>query len=289
MASTNDLTNWGRWGAEDEQGSLNLITPELIKQAAGLVKTGKVYSLDMPLEATGPQWPQRHKTWKVTTFRNDPAASGSADDVVTMHSHSGTHMDALCHVWYHNEFYNGFKASENISSNGAIRNSIDKVPFIVGRGVLLDIAGWKGVDHLGLGEAVTATDLDQCAESQGVKLQAGDILLVRTGWLRVFEKDQALFDSGEPGLNLSTLPWLKQHDIVAIGTDSHAVEVLDIIPPPEGTPFHWVAIRDLGLYLLENLNLEELAADRAYEFLFVVAPLKLTAGVGSPINPVAIT
>src|SRR5262245_22833621 len=198
MASTNDLTNWGRWGAEDERGSLNLITPALIKHAAGLVKTGKAYSLAMPLEATGPQWPMRHKTWRVTTFRNDPAASGSADDVVTMHSHSGTHMDALCHVWYHNEFYNGFKASENISSNGATRNSIDKVPFIVGRGVLLDIAGWKGVDHLGVGEAVTATDLDQCAESQGVKLQAGDILLVRTGWLRVFETDRTLFDSGEP-------------------------------------------------------------------------------------------
>jgi kynurenine formamidase len=288
MASTNHLSNWGRWGAEDERGSLNLITPELIKQAAGLVKTGQVYSLAMPLEADGPQWPARHKTWTVTTFRNDPADSGSADDVVTMHSHSGTHMDALCHVWYHNQLYNGFNAAENISTKGAVRNSIDKVPFIIGRGVLLDIARWKGVDHLGLGEPVTASDLDQCAESQSIKPQTGDILLVRTGWLRVFEKDRALFDRGEPGLDLSTLPWLKRHDIVAVGVDNHAVEVLAAIPP-DGVPFHRIAIRDLGIYLLEYLNLEALAASRVYEFLFIVAPLKLTAGVGSPINPIAIT
>lgn len=287
MTTANHLSNWGRWGSEDERGSLNLITPELIKQAASLVKTGKVYSLAMPLEAVGPQWPERHKTWKVTTFRNDPAGSGSADDVVTMHSHSGTHMDALCHVWYHDQLYNGFNATENISTKGAARNAIDKVPFIVGRGVLLDIAGWKGVDHLGLGEAITASDLDQCAKSQSIKPQAGDILLVRTGWLRIFETERAVFDSGEPGLDLSTLPWLKQHDIVAVGVDNHAVEALAVIPP-EGVPFHRIAIRDLGIYLLEYLNLEALAADRAYEFFFMVAPLKLMAGIGSPINPIAI-
>jgi kynurenine formamidase len=282
-----NLSNWGRWGSEDEQGSLNLITPILVKEAASLVKIGKVYSLAMPLEADGPQWPQRHKTWRVTTYRNDPTDSGGADDVVTLHSHSGTHMDALCHVWYHNQLYNGFDATENVSSNGATRNSIDKVPYIVGRGILLDIAGWKGVDHLELGEPITASELSQCAQSQQIRPRGGDILLVRTGWLRVFEKDPVLFNKGAPGVDLSTLPWLKQHDIVAIGADNHGVEVMPTIPPA-GVPFHRVAIRDLGIYLLEYLNLEELATDQAYEFFFMVAPLKLTAGVGSPINPIAI-
>jgi kynurenine formamidase len=282
------ISNWGRWGADDELGTLNLLTPEIVKAAAELVKTGKVYSLSMPLEAEGPQWPQRHKTWRVTTFRNPPNERGGADDVITLHSHSGTHMDALCHVWYENQLYNGHSAAEHVTSAGATRNSIDRVPYIVGRGLLLDIAGWKGVDHLQLGEAVTATDLDACAAAQGVTVRPGDLLLVRTGWMRIFRRDKALYNSGEPGIDTSTIPWLKAHDVVAVGADNQAVEVMTEIPPAQ-LPVHAAAIRDLGIYLLENLNLEALAADRVYESLLVIAPLQLTAAVGSPINPIAIT
>jgi kynurenine formamidase len=283
-----DLSNWGRWGADDERGSLNLLTPELVKQAAGLVKTGKVYSLSMPLETNGPQWPLRHRTWKVTVHRGvGKSGSGSADDVVTMHSHSGTHMDALCHYFYDDQIYNGFKASDHITSQGITRNSIDNVPALVGRGVLLDIAAWKGVDNLHLGEGISADDLDQCAAAQGINIQPGDMVLVRTGWMRIFSSDRAQYDSGEPGLDTSTLAWLKAHDIVAIGADNQAVEVLHSIPPDK-LPFHEVAIRDLGIYLLENLQLDVLAADKAYEFLLVVAPLRLTNGAGSPINPIVI-
>jgi kynurenine formamidase len=281
------ISNWGRWGADDERGTLNLLTPEIVKAAAGLVKTGKVYSLSMPLEAEGPQWPQRHKTWRITTFRNPPHDRGSADDVITLHSHSGTHMDALCHVWYDNQLYNGYNAAEHMSSTGTTRNSIDKVPYIVGRGLLLDIAGWKDVDHLQLGEVVTAADLDGCAEAQGVTIRPGDLLLLRTGWMRIFTSDKALYNSGEPGIDTSTIPWLKAHDIMAVGADNQAVEVMTEIPPAQ-LPVHAAAIRDLGIYLLENLNLDALAADRVYESLLVVAPLQLTAAVGSPINPIAI-
>lgn len=283
---TDPLSNWGRWGPEDEKGTLNLITPRLIIQATGLVKTGAVYSLAMPLEAEGPQWPTRHKTWKTTSY-GSLSGKGGADDIVSMHSHSGTHIDALSHVWYHNQLYNGFEVNEHISSNGATRNAIENVPAIVGRGVLLDIAGWKGVEHLDLGESISAADLEACATSQEVTLQAGDSLLVRTGWMKLFQRDRERFDSGSPGLDMSTLSWLRQHDIAAVGADNHAVEVLESMPPG-GIPFHFVAIRDLGIYLLENLNLEKLAEDRVYEFLFMVAPLPLTSGVGSPVNPLAI-
>ncbi|MCL4860477.1 MAG: cyclase family protein [Caldilineaceae bacterium] len=281
------LSNWGRWGADDERGALNLLTPALVKQAAGLVKTGKVYSLSMPLEAEGPQWPQRHKTWRVTTFRNPPNERGSADDVMTLHSHSGTHMDALCHIWYDNQLYNGYNAAEHVTSSGATRNAIDRVPAIVGRGLLLDLAGWKGVEHLELGEAITAGDLDACVAAQGVTVQPGDLLLLRTGWMRVFVRDRALYDSGEPGIDESTIPWLKAHDIVAVGADNQAVEVLTEIPPSR-LPVHAAAIRDLGIYLVENLNLDALAADRVYESLLVIAPLQLTGAIGSPVNPIAI-
>src|SRR5215472_1073616 len=131
-----DLSNWGRWGPADERGSLNLITPALIARAAGLVKTGKTYSLAVPLETYGPQWPPRQKTWKVTHYRNDPAGEGRSGDALMLHSHSGTHMDALCHAWYGNQLYNGFSAAEHVSSDGVARAGIDKVPCLVGRGVL---------------------------------------------------------------------------------------------------------------------------------------------------------
>ncbi|HZQ09446.1 MAG TPA: cyclase family protein, partial [Anaerolineae bacterium] len=188
----NSLSNWGRWGAEDERGALNLITPEHIRRAAGLVKTGQVYSLAVPLTAEGPQWPPRHKTWQVTTYHNDWEPHGGADDIIMMHSHSGTHLDALSHLWYENQLYNGYDAGKNISSEGARRNSIDRVQSIVGRGVLLDVARWKGVPHLNLGEPIGAADLDQCAEAQNVRVGAGDLVLVRTSWMQMFHRDREL-------------------------------------------------------------------------------------------------
>jgi kynurenine formamidase len=223
------VTNWGRWGADDERGTLNLLTPEIVRHAAGLVQRGKVYSLAMPLAVDGPQWPTRHKTWKVTTFGVQPNGRGSADDVVTMHSHSGTHIDALCHVWYEGHLYNGHPAPQHVTSAGATRNAIDRVPALAGRGVLLDVAGYRQR----AGEAITAADLDACAQAQGVEIRSGDILLLRTGWIRVFQRDRDLFYSSEPGIDVSTLPWLKQHDIVAVAADNHAVEVMAQVPPAD--------------------------------------------------------
>jgi len=283
-------SNWGRWGTDDERGTLNLLTPETIAKAAGLVKRGKTYSLSVPLEAEGPQWPQRHKTWRVTTYKNVPVGAGqrsSADDVVTMHSHSGSHMDALCHIWYDDQLYNGWQASEHITSTGATRNGIQNVPCIVGRGVLLDVAGWKGVAHLDAGEAITPADLDGCAAAQGVTIQPGDLLMTRTGWINLFAEDRARFNSGEPGIDAAAIPWLKEHDIVAVCADNHAVEAFDVMPPTQ-LPIHAAAIRDLGIYLVEYLNLEQLAADKVYECLLVIAPLQMPGAIGSPVNPIAI-
>jgi kynurenine formamidase len=153
--------------------------------------------------------------------------------------------------------------------------------------VLLDVAGYKQRERLEAGEAISANDLDACARAQGVEIRSGDILLLRTGWIRVFAQDRDLFYASEPGIDVSTLPWLKEHDIVAVAADNHAVEVMTQVPPPD-LPIHKAAIRDLGLYLVEYLNLEELAADRVYESLVVIAPLPLTGGIGSPVNPIAI-
>lgn len=282
------VDNWHRWGKDDELGTFNLITPELVKVAAGLVKTGTVYSLSVPLEAEGPRWPTRPKPWRVTLHMSEkehgPAGSG---DALVIHTHTGTHVDALCHFWYDDQLYNGFIASESINSAGAHRGSIDRLPHIVGRAVLLDIAAWKGVDHLDRGEPVNADDLDRCAKEQGVDIRHGDILLVRTGWMRVFHTDRALFDAGEPGLDESTIPWLQEHDIVAVGSDNHAVEAINNIPY-DNLPLHSAAIRDLGIYLMENFDLDALSRDNVYESMIIVAPLRLTGGAGSPVNPIAI-
>ncbi len=287
-SGANELSNWARWGKDDQRGTLNLITKEMIKGAAGLVRTGKTYSLSMPLETHGAQWPPRHKMWRTTEFTKNKIGRNSSGDALVMHSHSGTHIDALCHIWYDDRLYNDFEAKEHMTSHGVTRNSIENVPSLVGRGVLLDIAGWKGVDHMDLGEPVTVDDLDACAATQQVEVRPGDILLVRTGWINVFAKDRALFDSGEPGIDETTLPWLKKHDVAAVGADNLAVEALDSIPPDD-LPVHRIGIRDLGLYLMENLDLNTMAKDRAYESLVVIAPLRITGGAGSPVNPIAIT
>jgi len=285
--ATEGLSNWSRWGSDDQQGTWNLISPDMIKEAAGLVKTGKTYSLSVPLETHGAQWPPRHKMWRTTEYTKNKIGRNSSGDALVMHSHSGTHIDALCHIWYDDKLYNGFEAAEHMTSHGVNRNSIDNVPFIVGRGILLDVAGWKGVDHLELAEPISAADLDACAKAQQVEIQSGDILLIRTGWINVMEKDRTLFETGEPGIDVSTLPWLKEHDIASVAVDNLAVEVLDSIPPAD-LPIHRIGIRDLGLYLLELLDLNELAADRAYESFVVIAPLQITGGAGSPVNPIAI-
>lgn len=282
------VSNWARWGEGDQLGMLNLITPERIKDAATLIRTGKTYSLSVPLETHGAQWPPRQKMWRTTEYTKNEFGRNSSGDAIVMHSHSGTHIDALCHIWYEDRLYNGFDAGEHMTSFGVTRNSIDNVPYLVGRGVLLDVAQWKGVAHLQLAEPVTADDLDACAAAQGVEIRPGDILLVRTGWMSMLHEDRALFESGEPGIDDTTLPWLKDHDVVAVGADNLAVEVLNSIPPAD-LPVHRIGIRDLGLYLIENLDLNEMAADHAYESFVVIAPLQITGGAGSPVNPVAIT
>ena len=279
--------NWGRWGDDDERGALNVVTPELISKAAGLVRHGRVYSLAIPLQANAPIWPTRHKNWHTNTYSNtDGPGMGGADDILTMHTHGTTHMDALSHVYYDGRMYNGYPAAR-INARGTDRNAITQVPAIVTRGVLLDLARHAGVEHLDSGHAVTGDDLAACAAAQGVTVEAGDAVLLRTGWLRVWDTDPDRFGAGEPGIGLDGAAWLADRDAVAVGADNNAVEVL----PSEGEHLnvHIELIRNRGIYLMELLELDALAADRAYEFLFIVAPLRISHGVGSPLNPLAIT
>jgi kynurenine formamidase len=211
---------------------------------------------------------------------------GTADDYLGLAVHGTSHVDALCHLWYGGALYNGFGPTE-IRSSGAARLGIDKIPPIVGRGVLLDIAGRHGAAHLEPGYEIGPEELDACAKSQGVEVGPGDVLLVRTGWVNMFAKDEPTYHRLQPGITAATVPWIVERDVVAVGADNGAVERF---PDAGGTnvPVHRRLIRDYGVHLLELLVLEELAAAGVHEFLFVAAPLRIKRGAGSPLNPLAI-
>lgn len=278
--------NWGRWGAADERGLLNEVTAERIRAAAGLVTRGRVYSLAIPLQAKAPIWPTRHANWHTNTYSNTSGPGmGGADDVLTMHTHGTTHMDALSHIFFDGTMYNGHPAAR-MDGRGTPHNAISQVSGIATRGVLLDLAAHAGVPHLELGHEIGAGELEACAAAQGVVVGPGDAVLLRTGWLRVWEADPARFNAGEPGIGLEAAEWLTQRDVVAVGADNNAVEVLP--SPGEPLAVHVELLRNRGMYLLELLELDELARDRISEFFFVAAPLRITRGVGSPLNPLAI-
>jgi kynurenine formamidase len=284
-AMSSQPRNWNRWGADDQRGTLNYITAGKRLQASKLIRSGKVYSLAIPLRADAPIWPTRHKNWHIATHRNTLGPGpGGAEDVLMMHTHGTTHIDALCHVFRDGQMYNGYSAAETITSHGAERNSISNVDAIATRGVLLDLPKYHGVAHLAVDHEITPEEVEAVAAAQGVALGCGDALLLRTGFMQVWKRDAEEYDRAQPGVNHAVAQWAGEREIVLLGADNSAVE---IFPTETYLPVHQEFIRDQGGYLLELLYLDELARDQVYEFMFVVAPLRIERGLGSPINPIA--
>ncbi|MFF3570889.1 cyclase family protein [Nocardia jiangxiensis] len=294
-----EVSNWGRWGSEDERGTTNLLTAERVSAAAGLVRTGEVFALGIPLDGDGPQ-PGGLRINPIRLMSENgqeqvlPGGFKWADDFVFMPLQAGSQYDSLAHVHYDDQLYNGHPG-DGVTVKGADKCGIHtQAGGIAGRGVLLDIARARGVDWLEAGTAIGPDELDEVAAAQGVEIGAGDILLFRTGWRRKFltERDPNSFMAGEPGLSLACAKWLRDKDIAVVGSDNWAVEVM----PGEhsGTAFelHMVLIRDMGMTLAEMLDFEDLsqacAADGRWDFFYTGPPLPFTRGVGSPINPMAI-
>ncbi len=293
------LSNWGRWGDDDERGTVNLITADKILAASKLVKRGAIFDLGIPFDAKGPQPgggrinPVRLMS-ETGQHQEFPGAFHYADDYVFMPLQSASQWDGLSHVFYDEHMYNGFPSSD-VGPYGAKHCSIDKMAKgIVGRGVLLDIARLKGVDWLEAGTVITPADLDAAALRQGVSFGSGDILLFRTGWRTKFVREQnpTEFMAGEPGLGLDCCQWIADHEVAVVASDNWAIEVLPGEIETELLPVHMVLIRDMGVTLGEILDLDELAADceadGVWEFFLTAPPIKFTAAVGSPINPLAI-
>lgn len=294
------LRNWGRWGDDDERGTVNLITPDRLVAAGQLIRQGKLFDLGIPFDREGPQpGTGRINPIHLMSETGDqqlfPGGFRYADDYIFMPLQCASQWDSLAHVYYDDLLYNGFPARQ-VDVKGAARCGIEKqAAGIAGRGVLLDIAALRGVEWLEAGAVITPDDLAAAAERQGgVRVGPGDVLLFRTGWRRKFlrERDPAAFMAGEPGLGLSCCEWLRARDVAAVCSDNWAIEVLPGESPEVFLPVHMVLIRDMGVMLGEILDFEQLAedcaADGVWEFFFVAPPLKVTRAVASPINPLAI-
>jgi kynurenine formamidase len=288
--------NWGRWGKDDERGAANFADAGCIKLASSLVRTGKVYSLAIPLQSENvPVLPPRSAPQHYMRMDGGDYAAGlkrkggfqTSDDYIALGTHTTTHIDALAHVWYDDRLYNDFSAN-TVRSNGAKHCGIDKLRHLVGRGVLIDLCTHRNVSHLASGDIIKPEHIEDCAKAQGTEIRQGDILLVRTGWMGVFKTNgREAFFKGEPGIGRDAAEWIGAKGVAAVGCDNWGVEVIPVEGDIPG-PVHRRLIRDFGVYLMELFDLDELAADRAHEFLFVAAPLRITGGVGSPLNPLAI-
>lgn len=284
------LSNWGRWGDDDQLGALNHITPEHTRAAAALVTSGRTVSCARPL----PTEPSPENPVPVAHHMIGTHSEGWGGDyfAIAPHGMATSHIDALCHIFHDGKLYNGYP-TETVTAHGATKLGIHELrPGVVTRGVLLDIPPVRDVDALEPGEPIFVDDLVAAEAAAGVTVGPGDIALVRTGrW--VWRERHGPWNAGErlAGLDASCLPWLHEREVAALGCDG----VSDVFPsriPEIGLPIHEVAIVAMGLHLLDNLDLDDLAAACAEErrgaFQLVLAPLVLKRGTASPLNPIAV-
>lgn len=301
------LSNWGRWGADDQIGTLNLVTERKRLEAALCVRRGDVYSLALELQSDMPQPAgsgRLNLQHLMVATGTDAAVSGDqveayADDVIYMSVHASTHWDALSHVFHHRAMYNG-RGCGLVTARGAAMNDIVPVARrMVTRGVLIDVARYLGKDALPCDHKITVAELEGALSEQRVDVSCGDALLIRTGylgqiraagnWAEFTEVDGAL--PAEPGIAVGSLPWLHELGVAAVACDNWAVEWL-AGPQVVGLPVHTIGIVHMGLLLGEIFELDALATacagDGRYEFLLAAGPLPIRGGVGGPVNPMAV-
>lgn len=300
---------WGQWGPDDERGSTNYITPDKVRAAAALVRTGEVFSLSTPFDRSGPNRgrvgssrvnPQhfmyKHGGDMLADWENARHGMQSTDDGIYMPLQAATQWDAFCHAFFDGRTYNGH-GPESVTSAGAAHNSITEVrETTTGRGVLLDFPRFYGVDWLEPEQAIQDDDVAACAEHQGVRIGEGDIVLVRTGHMKRRRREEFWGDyvaGPAPGLGLSACDYLLPRHVAAVASDTWGLEVV----PCESLPhvrfaMHVVMLVNAGVLIGEIWDLDALAeacaADGVYEFFLSAPPLQVTGAVGSPLSPIAV-
>ena len=294
------VRNWGRWGPDDERGTLNYITPEHVRKAAALVRSGRSVSMEIPINTVaGPDNPRPAMHYMVQGYdvRSDLGEPQfSADYLATeFHGDCHTHIDALCHIAYKGILYNGKPASAVTTRGPTIQDITAYAHGIVGRGVLLDIPRLRGVKWLEPGEAVTTAELEAAEKAQGVRLGEGDIFVFRTGHhrrrLELGPWNNGYDGEGKAGLHVDTIPLLHERKVAAFLPDGDGETVPSNV---EGIayPIHALQIAAMGMACSDSLQFEELVKiceeEKRWEFLVVAAPLRLPRGTGSLFNPIAI-
>ena len=297
------VSNWGRWGADDQRGTLNLVTPAAVRRGTAAARQGRTFSLALPFDRTGPQWDNVHMPERINpellthtvnvAFTGDERDFTTSDDSFRMGSQAVTHWDALAHVGYDGKLYNGVPNTVVTAEVGAAKLGIEHFGPVVTRGLLLDIARVRGVKHFDDNYAITGDDLDAAAALANVEVEPGDALLVRTGQMHFLRAgDRQRYSHPSPGLSTQSIEWLRDHDVAALATDTMTFEVYPCEDPNTFMPVHMIHLRDMGLAQGQNWNLDDLAADCAadgqHDFLLVAPPLPLTGAVGAPVVPVAI-
>ncbi len=304
------INNWGRWGDDDQRGTQNLIGPEQRQRAAALVRTGRAFSLALPIDAEGPRFHTRPAPmhWFLMTGSDQITGSPYAeidaglqwnDDMLQMPLQGSTQWDGFGHIMVHDTMYNGYWAGNVTAFGGAsVLGMENHRTSFVGRSIVLDIARSEGHDVLPANTVIDRAMVERCVAGQGVAVESGDMVLVRTGylglWDHTFDPEQQMeYFFSSPGIGVSTLEWCHDHDISAVASDTIAVEVMQPEDPEARKyPVHCGSLVDLGLPLGEFWVLDELAADCAadgvYECMLVAPPLNIPGAVGSPLNPIAI-
>lgn len=285
------------WGPDDQRGAANRLTAEKVLQATPLIRTGKIYQLGRVYEHGMPLPGSRHFS---LTIPGSPTQGPQGNNQLVSHDEMfsgeigqvGTQLDGFGHVGVRigndDYFYNGFKLSEFGDAYGLKKLGIENVGVFFTRGVLLDVASYKGVARLMSGYVITVDDLQGTLKVEGVRISEGDVVVIRTGHGQLWMKDNEAYGAGEPGIGLEAAKWLISQKIVMTASDTWATEVVPHENPERPFEVHQWLITKNGIYNLENLDLEELAADQVYEFAFIFAPLRLKGASGSPGNPIAV-
>ncbi len=297
------VRNWGRWGSDDQLGTLNLVDAEARRRAAACVRTGQAVPLGLPLSAAegiqagfvpGRIDPRRTMIAVDHPLSPDPDWIRSSEDVVELALQCATHWDGLAHVSYHGTIYNGFPAG-SVTEQGAGRCGIHLVRTLVSRGVLLDVARARGVPVLDPGYPITPDDLDAALALARVTLAPGDVVLVRTGQMVHLDpaaRDLVAYTWPTPGLTMATAEWFHARDVAAVATDTLPLEVFPGEDEDVYLPVHLLHLVEMGMTQGQNWVLDGLAgacaADGAYDFLLDATPLPFTGALGSPLNPVAV-
>jgi kynurenine formamidase len=280
-----------KWGAHDQRGSANHMKPETVLRATKLIRTGEVIELGQVLSSTMPFFgTRRFDVHTKRTFMNPQSnRRGSNEEYVTGElGQVGTQFDGFAHQTIGGSLYNCFKLDDIATRNGFEKLGIENVGALFTRGVLIDIAGLKGVEMLPDSYEITAQDLQQALEKQKLKLQPGDAVIIHTGYGKLWGKDNARYIKASPGIGVAAAEWLAKQDPMLVGADNPSIEVSPNPDPKVSLPVHQIMLVVNGIHLLENMKLDELAAKRIHEFAFIVQPLKIQGGTGSTVAPMAV-